>query len=267
VIDIDFSHLRDILTLPGAPVSADSIARAENLLQCSFEESYRLFLRQCNGGILDARYVAAGYYPDRLFGLRQDEEELNLFAAAERHSFCKANELVPIGSSMWSGLLCVSVSQANHGTVLIWDTNTDRATETFSSFREFAGCLRPAEHQPEAQLLIKRGAEMFSDGRFEDAHRVLVTAWTLERAGLAAYWLGRVSVKKQMHDEAMAWFRLSHETSPRNPKFATEYAALLVSAGQHAASRELLMRVLAAQPTYGPARKLLERLNELHREE
>jgi tetratricopeptide (TPR) repeat protein len=116
-------------------------------------------------------------------------------------------------------------------------------------------------------LLTNQGIALFGEERLEDAHRVLVTAWNLEHAGLAAYWLGRVSVKKKMHDEAMAWFRLSHETSPRNPKFGTEYAALLVTAGQAAESRELVMRVLAAQPTYGPARKLLERLNERHREE
>ena len=77
---------------------------------------------------------------------------------------------------------------------------------------------------------------------------------------VVAFRLGRLLARRSA-PAAGDWLRRGHEGNPGNGQYATAYAVWLIDAGDLDQARRLLRHTLKRQPTYGPAKRLLDQLS------
>lgn len=239
------------------PASEEAIRAVEKHAGGQLSADYREFLVRCNGGLLDGRFTALGVAPDCLFGIRDDEEHLSLWAAIRAFPWCVKAGMVPIARERSGRVIGLSVRGADAGAVYVWENR--RHERVAGSLREFAEALQPVEPDV-AYECYRRGADQLAAGQAKEALEALRQSWTVSEHAATAHRIGAALIALGRREEAADWLARAYNMNPRHGLYGTEHAAALHLSGRSDEAAVVLRGVLDTNSTYGPARRLLDRI-------
>jgi len=250
-----FDELAQELDLTGPQISINDIHSFETEMSAVFPDDFRIWLQRFNGGMLDARFEAAGTYPDILFGIRDDNERFSIRAAMRRLQRILDPGVVPIGDEHSGALLGLQTRGVDVGSVKVVVDNEHRTVA--ESFTEYIKLLVPARHYSESDEWYMLGRGQLSAHRYEEALESFLRAWAVSAEAKHAHWIAETLAMLGQREKSYVWYERAYQLDTSNNKCATTYAAALVKQGRRDEAIRVLREVLQNTPTYGPARKLV----------
>ena len=121
------------------------------------------------------------------------------------------------------------------------DESGEYVTLGYKLYLDGCDALREQNYNAALSLFLKSVAEQAHFKTYEKIYE------TLQR-------LGR-------DEEGLIYIEKAYELQPTNDKTATLYARTLVNSGKFEIAKEILETTLQRNPTYGPAKKLLDLLH------
>jgi len=240
------------------PVSESELCRVEHRLGVPIPGDYRRFLSMCNGAFLDARFAAFGVFPDRLFGVSDDDEQLSLWTVMDYHAELMKDGKLPIGNEHSGEVICIQVRGEDTGTV--WCGSVGEMRRVAESFAVFVESLVFAEHMSPDAILYEDGVIHVESDRFTEALVCFQRSFAIREHASTAHRLGDTLLRLGRQGESGAWFAHAYQLNPRSNMISTAYARSLHEQGRDQEARTVLHSVLSNTPTYGPARRLLAAL-------
>lgn len=253
---MNFDELCKELEVIGPQIFEEDTRAVECELGHALPEDFRTWLLGCNGGMLDARFEAGGFYPDILFGIRDDDERFSMRASMLGHGDVLEAGGVPIGNDHSGTLLILQLRGPDVGMVRISGPAGHRYIA--QSFSAFVGALAIAKHESESDTWYMDGREHLSHKRIKEALGAFHRAWAISAEAKHAHWIAESLSLLGQREESYMWYERAYTLDSRNSKCATTYAQMLIEQGRGEDATRVLRRVLESAPTYGPARKMLE---------
>ena len=115
---------------------------------------------------------------------------------------------------------------------------------------------------PEDELLYYEGWAAFRNGDLETAYKLLLESVRLYEHAKTYERLYTVLVEMKKPVEAFPHIEKAYTLNPKNKETATLYASALVLQGRIDEAKAILVATLNHSRNFGPAQKLLNKLNE-----
>jgi len=248
------SDLRDFQVLTGLIVPRDYVA----------------FLRVCNGATPHDAYIvnARELNIDFMLGLDKGEQSPLLASLhefrGETNNHLAYRTLIPIGGEYIGKWVCLAARGPDAGSVWLIKTpyaappTTQKLASSFSAFFE---TLTIAPIPVDVAYETYTSAHvLYKEQRYAEALVEFQRSWALVENAGTAYWIAKSLLKLGQTEGVMHWFSKSVELNPLNTMYSTGYAEYLLDSGDQTQAAEILDRVLARVPTFGPARRLRVKL-------
>lgn len=231
------------------------IVAFERVIGHQLPSDYRDFLSRCAGVLIDGRLASSFVQPDRLFAIC-DDEGFSLRTSFEEFSARLPTSWLPIGDDQSGGLICLQLEGSTCHAISIWNSETYEILHLANSFTGFVSDLRSPPPQTVDHYLEARA--QFDSGDYKQARIGFEKSWSMEQHAHTAHWLAQTLERLGLEDQARRWHSRAYEMSPDHGMIAVGHAASLQGAARSAEAVAILQAVLDKNPTYGPARKLLE---------
>lgn len=103
--------------------------------------------------------------------------------------------------------------------------------------------------------------EAFDRGDVESAERLLVESVELGAHFKTHELLGDIFASRNEDHDALNQYASACRLNPHSDSAATKHARVLTASGRHDDARAIIKSVLARNPSYGPARQLVDELH------
>ena len=259
--EMTIEEILQFSTVPSPALSQSDLKRFERRSGIKLPEELHQFLVRCNGAFLDGVLSSGGVCPDKLFGVRTDDDEYSIQKATRRYSNIVPKHMIPIGVEHSPRVLACQWSGIGIGSVWIWKRGDRGGTFVADSFGSFLDDLRVAEHRSVAQILHDYGRSHYDDNRFRSALRCFQRSWKLEPSGETAHWIANTTVASGGSSEAILWRERAYTQSPDTTDIVMAYAEQLMNDGSISTAKLVLNIIISSCPSLAPAIKLLNKIN------
>ena len=113
-----------------------------------------------------------------------------------------------------------------------------------------------------ARNLYYLGLEHFENGNFENSLKCFIESNELDEHPRTYARMYECLKKLGRNDEANAYIEIAYKKNPIQDRVTIQYAEELIVDGKIALAKEILEKLLNRNTTYGPAKRLLEKINK-----
>ena len=114
---------------------------------------------------------------------------------------------------------------------------------------------------PEDYELYIQGSDLSMRGNYQEAYPLLLKSAEINPHSKTYEWLYTTAKALNKPDKAFAYIETAYILNPKNNKTASMYVEELIAKDEISKARDILTDILNRSSTYGPARRLLDKLD------